>query len=188
MGRSRDTFEDLRDKIFDSLSEVTKCYLLINYAYNTEEEIKLYRDEFKKRYINFYIFILKLEQQIDYNHLSGISDEIKKLLNINFYINKMEFLEDLHVSKDVSEIDTKIDSDYNLKTSSKTVKSNFYHNNNHEFGSTTKKHVNLEEFGPINPKAHFDDENTFVFSALTKYFINSYKGGLKIQKRRNIDR
>lgn len=166
------TFEEIRGKINDSLTGIAKCYILINYAYNTEEETITYKKEFKKRYVDFYKLIIETEEDIDRRFMNGLNEPLKKLLNIEFYKPEMTFLKQTNIDE-IKGTDEDIDADYERKASMSVVKLNFYHNNNVEYGSTTRFHVNTTKYGVVDPVAHSEEESIYLFSTLTNYYINN---------------
>ena len=163
-------FDDIKNGVEKALTDVTKCYILYTYAYSTEKEYDLYKKEFKKRFINLYKTIMDIDQDIDYRHLSGISDEIKEIYNVNLIKNGMGFLDKEVLEFDIEEIDDKIENDYLSKTITKIVKLNFLHNNRYEFGNNTRSHARVEECGTIDPVAHNDEEIETIFSVLTDFY------------------
>ena len=152
---------------------ITKCYILLNYAYNSEEEEKIYKEEFKKRYKAFYKTVNDTAEYIEERHMSGeICDTIKDLLALSFYQSTMSFLGEQE-DKEV-EFDSRIEEDYDKKTSTETTRRNFYYNNNCEFGTKTRDHVNLTQYSVIDPEARDNTEDVFIFSSLTTYFRNTF--------------
>lgn len=168
------SFEETRRKIEDGITEITKCYILINFAYNTEEEKYLYKKEFKKRYINFYKTILNARQEVEDSYKESIRERIKGIFDLEGYKNKMSFLEGMDLSKEESN-DINIDADYERKTSNSNVKLNFYHNNGVIFGPSTRFHVNTTKYGAIDPVAHTQDEEKYIFDILTYYFEKNFR-------------
>ena len=172
MSAKYSSFEDLKGRISDSLTDVTKCYILIKYAENTEEEKELYREEFKTRYINFYRTILDIEEFLDKTFLAATSSNYKTILNLSSYKSKMSFVDiDSIENIDNDEI---IDNDYQKKASTSATKMFFYYKNESEFGSSTRFHVETGKNCLINPKARDEGERTHIFSSMTEYFINNY--------------
>ena len=163
-------YDDIKNGVDNALTDVTKCYILYTYAYSTEKEYDLYKGEFKKRFINLYKTIMDIDKDIDYRHLSGISDEIKEIYNINFIKNELSFLDKDDLGEELEETNTKIENDYISKTTTKMVKLNFLHNHRYEFGNSTRSHVNVEEYGTIDPVAHNDEEIETIFSVLTDFY------------------
>lgn len=168
------TFIETEHKISGLVENITKCYLLLNYAYNTEDEIQLYKEEFKNRYICFYKELVALEEEIDYKHFKEIGSELKKIFKIDFYKSKMSFLDSVDLGQDPIEIDNTVDSDFDAKCSTITVRLNFYHNNRYEFGDKTRLHANIERYSVINPSTSSEEEDIFIFNALSDYFMNNY--------------
>ncbi len=171
------SFAEMKKEMDDSLTDVTKCYLLIKYAFNTEEETKKYNEEFKKRYINYYKTIIDLENELDERLLPGLSSEFKLLLNTAYYKDGMKFLKNISLDE-IGENDEEIDADYQKKASLGAVKVNFYHNNKVEFGRNTRFHVNTAKNETIDPIAKTEEEKTYIFAALTNHFIEMYSDGL----------
>lgn len=172
MSKEYNSFNKIRESIDESLTDATKCYLLIKYAYSTDEEKKLYIEEFKKRYDNFYKTVKGIENHIDSVFSDGMETQLKGILNLGFYKEKMNFLEIEDLS--LEELNQQVDLDFENKTSTSMVKLNFYHNNKVEFGTNTRFHVNTTKYGVIDPKAHNEEEVAYIFNALTSYYINSF--------------
>ena len=168
------TFENTEKEIISLMEDIARCYLLLNYSYNDNDENKLYSEEFKKRYINFYKYIVSLEEDIDYNHYKEIATELKKVFNINIYRSKMQFLDDLNLGKELEETNKDVDSKYSAKCSTFIIKLNFYHNNKCEFGSNTRKHVDLEKYEPIDCSINNEEEEIYLFNQMTDFFKNKY--------------
>ena len=175
MSTQNNYFDYYKEKISSSLLEATKCYILIKYAYNSDEETKMYEEEFKKRYTNLYRTIMNLEDEID-------TLLVKKVLNIDFYKEKMNFFKSMNVEKTLEVINPQIDEDYEKKASNSTVKLNFYHSNKLEFGPNTRYHVNTTKYGVIDPLAKSEDESAYIFSALNEYFKSKYIKDSKVKK------
>ena len=51
--------------LYNSLTSVTKCYILLNYADLDKDTEVLYKEEFSTRYINFYKTINGMENAIN---------------------------------------------------------------------------------------------------------------------------
>lgn len=163
-------FGKIKKELDEQVTGITKCYILLKYAYNSKEDEIKYKEEFKNRYISFSKNINETAEYIDEKCLN--SDEIKDLLALGFYQSSMSFLDEKDI--EIKAFNSEIEEDYNKKTTADTVKRNFYHNNNCEFGSKTREHVNLTQYGIIDPEAKNDTEDAFIFSALTTYFRNTF--------------
>lgn len=176
------TFEDTEKRKISLVGDIAKCYMLLNYAYNNADETKLYSDEFVKRFTNFYKTIILLEETIDFKHCKEIAVELKKYFNIGFYRSKMEFLDDIDLGDELAEINQNVDSDYASKCSLLAVRLNFYHHNKFEFGSYTRKHVNMDSYEPINCSINNEEEEMYLFSQLADFFKSKYvdKTGKKL--------
>lgn len=174
MGKKIRTFDEIKSDIDNSLTDATKCYILVNYVYNTEEYDKKYKDEFAKRFINFYKTIVKVENELDDMFLKDNSDIFKRILNIDYYKPNMKFLDSVDLGNELEEKDDSVDIDYEVKASMSVSKLNFYHNNRVEFGNNTRFHVDTDKCSAIDPKARSEEEKVFIFMALTDYFKNNY--------------
>lgn len=169
-----ESIENIQNNVQKSLTDITKCYILINYAHNTDEEQKLYKQEFQKRYINFYRNIVLLSEQINETYEGSMKDLFKKILDLDFYQSKMNFLDTIDLGNDIEENNQEVDSDYNRKASMSQVKLNFYHNNKVEFGLNTRFHVDTSRYSTIDPEAKNNEEKENIFCALTFCFRNNY--------------
>ena len=166
------SFEILKDKINNSLTNVTKCYILINYADNTEEEIEILEEEFKNRYSDFYKTIVEVEQILDEKYLS--SDCYKKILDLDYYKDNLDCFE-----AEEMEFEEDLDIIYYKKTNSSNTKMNFYYNNKSEFGPSTRFHVETAKNGLINPNAKDEKERKYIFNTLVEYYNKMYKNTAK---------
>ena len=162
-----------KKELDERVAAITRCYILLHYGYNTDDENKLYREEFKKRYVAFYRAVNEKSEYLDERHMSGIVEEIKELILLPHYQTTMSFLDGVELGEP-EEFNSQIEEDYEKKTLTETVKRNFFHNNNCEFGTKTRDHVNLTQCGVIDPMANDDTEDAFIFAALTTYFRNTY--------------
>jgi hypothetical protein len=168
------TYAETKKIIIDSLEDLNKYYILINYSYNSDEKLVCFKEEFREKYINFYKVINEIDKKIDDNHYEDIGKEIKKIFNIDYYKSKMNFLDSYEFEyEDASEIG-KIDKEYSAKTSTYLVKNNFSYHNKCEFGINTRSHINANNRSPINARPNNDLEEKTVFSALSTYFIENY--------------
>ncbi len=174
MVKKKGKHELTEELIENSVEDIAKCYMLLKYAYNTEEENKKYKKEFEKRYNNFYLIINNLEKDIDNNHYSDIGEEIKKMFNLDFYKSNMSFL-DCDSINEIKEKDESVDIDYEKKASMIIVKLNFYHGNNYEFGNNTRLHVDINNYGLIDLKPFSEEESFNIFSSLTDYYLVNIK-------------
>ena len=168
------TYVEIKKRILDSLEELIKCYILINYAYNTEEKLIHFKEDFRKKYINFYKTINDIDKEIDENHYEEIGKEIKKIFNIDYYKSKMDFLDSYNFEYEDASPLGEIDKEYRVKASTILTKNNFYQNNDYEFGKNTNAHINIKNSNPINPKPSNDMEEKIVFLKISMYFMNNY--------------
>lgn len=184
MSKEYHSLEELKENIDNSLTDITKCYLLINYAYNTSEEMILYTSEFKKRYNNFYRTISIIELELDESKLADNKDLLKQMLGIDEYKNKMGFLDNERLENELEDKDDTIDLAYETKAANTSVKLNFYHNNHVEFGPKTRFHIDTDKYSTIDPVAKTEEEKKYIFEVLTNFYLNnfSYKKSKTLKK------
>lgn len=178
------SFEGMKKKIDSAITDTTRCYLLIKYAFNTDEETKIYKEEFEKRYLNLYKIILETEKNIDNAFDDDIKGKIKDMFYLSLYKEKMAFLDSIEMEEGIILNNEGIDKIYEDKLSNSTVKLNFYHNNNLEFGSKTRFHVSTTKYGSIDPRAHSEEEMIYIFEATTNYFKNKCLDDVKNNKKK----
>lgn len=160
------SLEILKERINDSLTDVTKCYILINYADNTAEEMEMLEEKFISKYNDFYKTIIEVEQVLDNKYMS--SDSYKKILNLDFYKESLDSIE-------IEEIETEdLDIIYNKKANNSNTRLNFYYNNKSEFGPSTRFHVETTKNGLINPRAKDEKERKYIFNTLIEYYNKKY--------------
>ena len=174
MKNNENSYENKKERIIESVSGIAKCYILLNYAYNTEDKIKFYLEEFRKSYLNLYRIIKTYDEDITNNHFPEIGIEIRKMLDLDIYTSNMSFLDSVEIGNELEKTSDKIDKDYEVKTICRTVKLNFYHNNNCEFGINTGSHVRPIEYGIIDPIPKTEKEEEFIISSLTNYFKHNF--------------
>ena len=175
---------DLNEGIDNRIIGITKCYLLINYAFNTEENNDVYKTEFKKRYLNFYRALTSVDHDLDDLSLTSNPKLFKQLLGLDYYIPTMSFLESEDINTELEEENDIVDIDFEVKAAMSSVKLNFYHNNNVEFGNNTRFHVETDKYSTINPKAKTSEEKKYIFEALTNFYKNNFlnKNNKKLTK------
>lgn len=168
-----ESIDEVKNNINESVMGITRCYILIKYANNTEEEQELYESELRKRYINFYRNMLVFEERINESYDGSMRELFKKISDFDFYKSKMGFLNSMDVGE-IEEIDPSVDEDYEVKASMSQVKLNFYQNNKFEFGINTRFHVDTSKYSTINIEAKDNEEKESVFRALTLCFKGKY--------------
>jgi hypothetical protein len=170
------SIEDLKGRIDNSITEITKCYILIKYALNTADENILYEEEFKKRYTNFYLTIHDMDVSLD-----GTNDLFKQILGIDEYEERMSFLD--KKTFDYEEINEEVDMDYDIKASMSSVKMDFYKKNNSEFGTSTRFHIDTDKNSPLDPKAKSEEEKKCIFNTLTNFYKTNLLETNKVLKK-----
>lgn len=174
MSKEYNSLVDLKESIDNRVVGITKCYLLIKYAYNTEENDNVYKSEFKKRYLNFYKELIKVDHDLEDLSMTDNPELFRQILGLDYYMPNMSFLEKEDIGAELEEENDIVDIDYEVKAAMSTVKLNFYHNNQVEFGNNTRFHVETEKYSTINPKATTNEEKKFIFEALTTFYKNTY--------------
>lgn len=168
------SIEDLKGKIDNQITDITKCYILIKYALNTADENILYEEEFKKRYNNFYLTISEVDCSLD-------NDLFKQILGIDNYEEGMKFLD--KKTFDYEDTNDEIDMDYDIKASMSSVKMDFYKKNDSEFGSNTRFHIDTDKNSPINPVAKTEEEKRCIFNTLTDFYKTNLLEANKVLKK-----
>jgi hypothetical protein len=167
------SFGEMKELINKTLTDATKCYILANYVYNTEDTSKKYKDEFKKRYTNFYKTIINIEDEMNGMFRNEACETFKQILNLDYFKSKMDFFNSENMDMELEDIDDSIDIDYEVKAAMSSVKLNFYHSNRVEFGNNTRYHVDTSKYGVINPSPSNEEERMFIFLSLTNYYYNN---------------
>ena len=167
------SLEELKKEIDNSLTSVTKCYILLNYADLDKDTEVLYKEEFSTRYINFYKTINRIENGLEEVFTEDSIEILSHILDIDYYDSKMEFLRLTNFDA-VKENNEQIDVDYVIKASMSSTKMNFYSSNREEFGEKTRFHIDTDKYTPIDPAARSNEERKCVFETLTKFYKENF--------------
>lgn len=157
------SMEDLKGRIDNLVTDITKCYILLKYALNTADENILYEEEFKKRYINFYLTVHEIDCRLEEDN-----DLFKQILGLDNYEESMSFLD--KKTFEYQETNGEVDMDYDIKASMSSVKMDFYKNNKSEFGNNTRFHIETDKNSPLNPVAKTEEERKCIFNILTNFY------------------
>ena len=167
------SLEESKRDIDNSLTSVTKCYILLNYAEIDKDTEVLYKEEFSTRYINFYKTVNEMENSINEVFTEDSVGIIKHILDIDYYDSEMEFLRLTNFDA-VKENNEQIDVDYIIKASMSNTKLNFFNSNREEFGENTRFHIDTDKYTPIDPVAKSNNERKCIFETLTKYYKENF--------------